>query len=99
MMARKSRDWEEGLSDDLWNEPENRIHFIQALEEEGLSFIEAISRTVSVMGLTRYAEEIGMDKGNLCNALKPEGNPTVGTIERIIGPLGIQLGSRDKRAG
>ena len=98
-MARRSKDWEEGLCNDLWSEPENRKYFVRGLEEEGLSFVEAIARTVSSMGLSRYADEIGMNKSNLSNALKAGGNPTIGTLEKIIEPLGIVISSKEAKAG
>jgi DNA-binding phage protein len=91
-MARRYKDWEQGLSDDLKQSVENRKEFFLALLEENYSWREAINKIIKVIGVNEYAELIGdMKASNLLNQLKEESNITIKTLYRITKPLGIEL--------
>ena len=48
-MARRCKDWEEGLASDLLESTENRKEFFLALLEEGYTWREAINKIVKLI--------------------------------------------------
>ncbi len=97
-MARRYKDWEEGLSEDLKESVENRKEFFLALLEEGYSWREAINKIVKLIGVNEYAELIGdMKASNLLNQLKEDSNITIKTLDKITKPLGIELTFKDSQ--
>ena len=97
-MARRYKDWEEGLSEDLRQSIDNRREFFLGLLEEGYSWREAINKIVKVIGVNEYTELIGnMKASNLLNQLKAESNITIRTLDRITKPLGIELTFKDNQ--
>jgi DNA-binding phage protein len=96
-MARRSRDWQEGLSKDLQKDEEARKHFFLGLIEEGYDWREALTKLIKIMGVNEYAALTeGMKASNLLNQLKPHANITLSTLIKITGPLGIEMTFRDK---
>lgn len=96
-MARRSRDWEEGLSKDLQENEEARKYFFLGLLEEGYDWREALLKLINVMGVNEYAALTeGMKASNLLNQLKPEANITINTLTKITAPLGIKMTFKDK---
>ena len=91
-MSRRSKSWDESLAKRLWRNPKGRRHFYEGLLEEGYEPMEAVSTTIKAMGIKEYAEEIGMDSGNLYKHLNNRGNLTLKTIKRILKPLGLGPG-------
>lgn len=99
-MARRSRDWEEGLSLDLQNSEEARKYFFLGLIEEGLDWREALLKIIKIVGVNEYsAMTDGMKASNLLNQLKPDANITLNTLMKITAPLGIELTFKEKLAG
>lgn len=101
-MARRSRDWEEGLSKDLQQDQDARKLFFLALIDEGYDWREALSKLIKIIGVNEYAALTdGMKASNLLNQLKPEANITLSTLVKITNPLGIEMTFRDRleRAG
>ena len=97
-MARRYKDWEEGLSEDLKQSIDNRKEFFLALLEEGYSWREAINKIVKVIGVNEYVELIGdMKASNLLNQLQEESNITIKTLDKITKPLGIELTFKDSQ--
>ncbi|MCH2533971.1 MAG: hypothetical protein MK008_05975 [Bdellovibrionales bacterium] len=96
-MARRSRDWEEGLSKDLQENEEARKYFFLGLLEEGYDWREALLKLINVMGVNEYAALTkGMKASNLLNQLKPEANITINTLTKITAPLAIKMTFKDK---
>lgn len=96
-MARRSRDWEEGLSKDLQKDGEARKHFFLGLIDEGYDWREALSKLIKIIGVNEYAALTdGMKASNLLNQLKPEANITLSTLIKITSPLGIEMTFKDK---
>lgn len=86
----RSRDWNEGLAEDL-HDREFARRFILAAIAEGLSIQVVLGKVVRAYGLKEFAQEIGMPSGNLSRALNPRHNPTQQTLDRILAPFGLQL--------
>lgn len=89
-MARRARDWNEGLAQDLKN-PEFAREFLLAAIEEGISLRHALGKAIRTMGVKEFAGRIGMESPNLLRAINPRHNPTQATINRLLNPFGLKL--------
>lgn len=91
-MARRSRDWEEGLSKDLQKSIKARREFFLALIDEGYGWREALLKTIKIIGVNEYVQLVGeMRSSNLLNQLKANSNITLETLTKVTRPLGIEL--------
>ena len=96
-MARRSRDWEEGLAKDLKRTVKARKEFFLALLDEGYEWKEVLDKIVKLVGVKEYCEFVGDIKpSNLLNQLNLDSNITIETLERLTKPLGVELTFRDK---
>ena len=89
-MARRTRDWNEGLAQDLKN-PEFASEFLLAAVEEGVTLQQALGKVIRAMGVKEFAAQIGMESPNLLRAINPRHNATQATINRLLGPFGLKL--------
>ncbi len=89
-MARRSRDWNEGLAQDLRNREFAR-EFLLAAIEEGISLQNALGKVVRALGVKEFATKVGMESPNLLRAINPRHNPTQSTINRLLKPFGLRL--------
>ncbi len=89
-MVKRSRDWNEGLAQDL-QDPEFARDFIRAALDEGVSLQVALGKIVRAYGVKEYAEKIKMASPNVLRAINPKYNPTQQTLNRLLKPLGLQL--------
>lgn len=90
-MARRSKDWNEGLARDL-QDPEFATEFLLAALEEGVPLQQALGKVIRSLGVKEFAERIGMASPNLLRAIHPRHNPTQETLNRLLKPLGLKLG-------
>lgn len=74
-------------------EPEDVVDFLNdALESGNAAHIAAILGDVARSeGMTKLARETGMNRQALYTALSENGNPTLETLLKIFGALGIRL--------
>jgi probable addiction module antidote protein len=89
-MARRTKDWNKGLAEDLRNREFAR-EFLMAAIEEGIPLQLALGKVVRAAGVKEFASKIGMESPNLLRAINPRHNPTQATINRILRPLGLKL--------
>ena len=89
-MARRTKDWNEGLAQDLKN-PEFAREFLLAAVEEGVPLQQALGKVIRAMGIKEFGAKIGMESPNLLRAINPRHNPTQATIERLLVPFGLKL--------
>ena len=89
-MARRTKDWNEGLAQDLKN-PEFAREFLLAAVEEGVSLQTALGKVIRAMGIKEFAGKIGMESPNVLRAINPRHNPTQATINRLLDPFGLKL--------
>jgi DNA-binding phage protein len=89
-MARRSRDWEEGLSEDL-RDPEFAREFLLASIDEGVSIQLALARVVRAMGVKEFAAKVKMASPNVLRAIAPRHNPTQETLNRLLKPFRLRL--------
>jgi DNA-binding phage protein len=89
-MARRSRDWNKGLAQDLRNREFAR-EFLLAAIEEGISLQHALGKVVRAMGVKEFAARVRMESPNLLRAISPRHNPTQATTNRLLKPFGLRL--------
>jgi DNA-binding phage protein len=89
-MARRSKDWNKGLAQDL-RDPEFAREFLLAAVDEGVSLQHALGKAVRAWGIKEFALRIGMASPNLLRAINPRHNPTQATINRLLKPWGLRL--------
>ena len=89
-MARRTRDWNEGLAKDLRN-PQFAREFLLAAIDEDISLQHALGKVIRAMGVKEFAAKIGMESSNLLRAINPHHNPTQATIDRLLKPFGLKL--------
>lgn len=89
-MARRTKDWNIGLAEDLKNREFAR-EFLLAAIEEGIPLQQALGKVVRAMGVKEFSKKIGMASPNLLRAINPRHNPTQATINRLLNPFGLRL--------
>jgi len=90
-MARRSRDWNEGLRQDLEG-PVFAREFLIAAFEEGVTLQYALATVIRAIGIKEFAARIGMASPNVLRAIHPRHNPTQQTLNRMLAPFGLRLG-------
>jgi len=90
-MARRSRDWNEGLAKDL-KDPEFARGFLIAALDEGSPLQVALAKVIRALGVKEFAARIGVASPNVLRAINPRHNPSPATINRLLKPFGLRLG-------
>ena len=89
-MIGRSRDWNEGLAQDL-RDPDFAREFVLAACEEGVCIQDVLRKVVLLYGVKEFAQQAGMPSSNVTRTLRPHSNPTYKTLDRLLAPLGLQL--------
>ena len=89
-MSKRSKDWNEGLAEDL-RSPLVVQEFVQAALDEGISLQEVLGKIVRSYGVKEYAERAQMASSNLLRAVDPAHNPTQATLNKVLKPIGLKL--------
>ena len=89
-MARRSKDWNEGLARDL-RSGEFAREFIVAGLEEGIPLQAILAKVIRAYGVREFSKRIHMASPNLLRAISPKHNPTQQTLNRVLRPFGLQL--------
>ncbi len=76
----------------LRNDEEIAAYMEAALEQGDPALIaHALGTVARARGMTQIARDTGMAREALYRALSPEGNPSFGTVLRVMDALGITL--------
>ena len=89
-MARRAREWNEGLANDLRN-PAFARAFIQAALDEGLPIQIVLGKIIRTYGVKEFSKCVKMPSSNLLRAIHPKHNPTQETLNRLLLPFGLKL--------
>jgi DNA-binding phage protein len=89
-MTRRSKDWNEGLAQDLLD-PEFARQFILAALGEGVSIQVALGKVIRSYGVKEFSKKARMASPNILRAINPRHNPTQETLNRLLKPLGLML--------
>ncbi len=90
-MARRSRDWNRGLAEDLQDDSFAR-EFLVAAVDEGVPLQQALAKVIRAIGVTEFAARVGMAAPNVQRAINARHNPTQETLNRLLEPLGLRVG-------
>jgi DNA-binding phage protein len=89
-MARRSRDWNEGLAQDL-RDQEFAREFLLAAMDEGVPIQIALGKVIRSMGVKEFAAKVRMASPNVLRAIDPRHNPTQDTLNRLLKPFRLRL--------
>ena len=89
-MARRSRDWNEGLAQDLRDQQFAR-EFLLAAMDEGVPIQVALGKVIRAMGVKEFAAQVKMAGPNVLRAINPRHNPTQDTMNRLLKPFRLTL--------
>jgi len=89
-VARRSRDWNEGLAEDL-RDMDFAREFLLAAMEDGVSVQRALGKVIRAMGVKEYAALVHMAGPNVLRAINPRHNPTQETLNRLLRPFRLRL--------
>mgnify|MGYP003395878478 FL=1 len=89
-MARRSKDWNVGLAQDL-RDPRFAREFLLAAIEEGVSIQLALGKVIRAIGVKEFSAKIGIASPNILRAINPRHNPTQDTLNRMLKPFKLKL--------
>jgi DNA-binding phage protein len=89
-MARRSKDWNIGLAQDL-RDPHFAREFLLAAMDEGVSIQIALGKVIRAIGVKEFSVKIGIASSNLLRAINPRHNPTQETLNRLLKPFKLKL--------
>jgi len=89
-MAKRSKDWNMGLAQDLRN-PEFAREFLLAAIEEGVSVQVALGKVIRAIGVKEFANKIAVASPNILRAINSRHNPTQETLNRLLKPFKLKL--------
>lgn len=89
-MAKRSKDWNEGLSADL-RDPEFAREFILAAIEDGMLLKTILAKTIRAYGVKEFSKTVKIAEPNLVRLLSTRSNPTQETLNRLLKPFGLRL--------
>jgi len=89
-MARRSRDWNIGLAQDLRNQEFAR-EFLLASIDEGVTIQLALGKVIRAMGVKEFAAKVRMASPNVLRSISPRHNPTQATLNRLLKPFRLKL--------
>jgi DNA-binding phage protein len=89
-MARRAKDWNEGLAKDL-RDSKFVKEFIQAALEEGLPIQVVLGKVIRAYGVKEFSKKAKIPGPNIVRAIDPRHNPTQETLNRLLRPFGLKL--------
>lgn len=89
-MPRRSKDWNEGLSQDLQN-PVFAQEFLLAAMDEGIHVQAALGKVIRGYGVSEFSKKAKMASPNILRAINPCHNPTQETLNRLLKPFGLRI--------
>jgi DNA-binding phage protein len=89
-VTKRSRDWNEGLAEDLRHKAFAR-GFLLAAVDEGASIQVALAKVVRAMGVKEFAASARMAPPSVLRAINPHHNPNQETLNRLLRPFRLRL--------
>ena len=89
-MARRSKDWNVGLAQDLRDMAFAR-EFLLAAIDEGVSIQIALGKVIRAIGIKEFSAKISIAGPNVLRAINPRHNPTQETLNRLLKPFKLRL--------
>jgi DNA-binding phage protein len=89
-VARRSRDWNVGLAEDL-RDPGFAREFLLASIDDGVDIQIALGKVIRATGVKEFAAKVHMASPNVLRAINPRHNPTQDTLNRLLRPFRLRL--------
>ena len=89
-MARRSKDWNEALAQDL-KDKEFAKEFILASLDEGIDLQTVLGKVIRAYGVKEFSKKVRMASSNILRAINRRHNPTQDTLNRLLKPFGLRL--------
>ncbi len=90
-MARRAKDWNEGLARDL-RDPAFAREFLIASLDDGIPLQTALGKVIRAIGVKEFAARVRVASPNVLRAISPAHNPRHATLNRLLKPFGLRLG-------
>ncbi len=90
-MPDKSRSYKVDFYKRLQDDEEALGYLQVALEDSRHAFLTALRNVVEARQFTTVARESELDRVNLYRMLSENGNPTLASLEKLLGALGFRL--------
>jgi probable addiction module antidote protein len=83
---------------DYLKSPEDMAAYLEASMEEGgddpTCIAAALGNVARAYGMVKMAQETGLTREGLYKALSAEGNPSLGTVLKVMKILGVRMTAR-----
>ncbi len=89
-MARRSKDWNETLAEDLKDRKFAR-EFLLASLEEGIPIQVALGKVIRAMGVKEFSKLVKIASPNVLRGINPRHNPTQETLNKLLRPFDLML--------
>ena len=89
-MTERSKDWNEGLAEDL-KDPEFACEFIISALEEDIPLQVALGKVIRALGIKEFSEKTGIPSPDIDRALSLVHNPFPETLNHLLKTLGLRI--------
>jgi DNA-binding phage protein len=89
-VPKRSKNWNEGLAQDLRNTKFVKEFLLAALDE-GVSIQVVLGKIIRAYGVKEFAEKIHMASPNVLRAINPRHNPTLETLNTMLRPFNLKI--------
>lgn len=90
-------DWEETKLE-LLKDPKIAKGYIETCLEEGMPLNMALAAVIKAQGVTKIAKKTHMAVPNVLRAVRKSSNPTYGTLQKLLGGVGLGFAVRSLRS-
>lgn len=94
-MARRTKDWDQGLAEDLRNPEFAKAFIVSLIEDEGMNIKEALAKAIRAYGIKEFAAIANIPESNIVRAISPDHNPTHKTIAELLKPFRLKVSVTD----
>ncbi len=88
----RTKSFDEMVSKELQDPMNAREFMLASMEgEDGKNLIDALKRTISIMGVSEFAELIGVQRSNVSRMLSQDDIPKIETLNRYLEPFKLRV--------
>lgn len=72
---------------------EDIAEYLKAAAEDGdpAAIVAALGAVARAQNMSKLARDVGMTREGLYKALSPDGNPSFGTVAKVVRALGLEI--------
>lgn len=87
----KSKDWNEGLANDLRDFNFAQKFILSAVKDESLPIQAALDKVICAYGVKEFAKLVKMRSSNVLRTINPKHNPSLEKLSRLLKPFGFTV--------